>query len=211
MIAGPTDTGATLTRHHMYAALRGVVPEARTLLSVSRSGPLVAALDLGGATVTAVDYPECDLRDLPFDDGLFDLVVADQVLEHVEGYPERAVAEAFRVVRPGGHVVLTTCFMNPVHEAPDDFWRFSPAALEILCRQGGGEVVTSGGWGNRMATFLLEMGFRTVPVPRWRRHPLRRLADRNDPRWPIVTWVVGRKVNDPPVVQVGESTIAPMR
>jgi SAM-dependent methyltransferase len=40
-------------------------------------------------------------RGLPFRDGAFDVVVCEQVLEHLHG-PERLVAEAARVLRPGG-------------------------------------------------------------------------------------------------------------
>lgn len=43
--------------------------------------------------------------DLPFEDGRFDLTYALKVLPHVPDV-ERAIAEAFRVTRPGGHLVL---------------------------------------------------------------------------------------------------------
>jgi SAM-dependent methyltransferase len=41
---------------------------------------------------------------LPFDDGSFDIVVAGELLEHVRD-PEALVAEAYRVLRPGGTFV----------------------------------------------------------------------------------------------------------
>jgi SAM-dependent methyltransferase len=46
-----------------------------------------------------------DARDLPFRDGVFDVVVAIYVLHHVPD-AARAVAEMARVVRPGGTVVV---------------------------------------------------------------------------------------------------------
>ena len=47
---------------------------------------------------------------LPFADGTFDLVVLWQVLEHVFGRERKAVviAEALRVLKSGGHVVIET-------------------------------------------------------------------------------------------------------
>lgn len=54
------------------------------------------AADLANAT-----FLEADARDLRFDDGAFDVVVFDSTLTHG---PERALAEAFRVVRPSGHL-----------------------------------------------------------------------------------------------------------
>ena len=46
-------------------------------------------------------FREGDSRSLPFDGGAFHVVTCDSMLSHVPG-PERAVAEAFRVLRPGG-------------------------------------------------------------------------------------------------------------
>lgn len=42
-----------------------------------------------------------DAYRLPFDDNLFDVVISDQVFEHVQNYPE-AIAEIRRVLKPGG-------------------------------------------------------------------------------------------------------------
>lgn len=46
-----------------------------------------------------------DGRCLPFQDSCFDGAWADRVLQHVED-PERVLDEMFRVVRPGGRIVL---------------------------------------------------------------------------------------------------------
>jgi len=47
-----------------------------------------------------------DVCDLPFADASFDLVLATDILEHVED-DQRAVREIARVLRPGGHVLIT--------------------------------------------------------------------------------------------------------
>lgn len=185
-----------ISRYVMYRQVREVteaLPKLHTtgrVLSISHSQALVDALELHGEVVDAI-YPDENLLGLSFPDESFDVVVSDQVLEHIDGNPQRAVDESFRVVGPGGLVVHTTCFMNPIHLAAGDFWRFTPQALERLCEPSG-EIVASGGWGNRWA-LLLAPRIRTVPVPTQRWHPLRRLAERNDPYWPIVTWVVARR------------------
>lgn len=48
-----------------------------------------------------ITFQEADGRELPFEDGSFDVAVFDSTLSHVPG-PECALAEAFRVLRPGG-------------------------------------------------------------------------------------------------------------
>jgi SAM-dependent methyltransferase len=53
------------------------------------------------AALPNVAFREADGRALPFGDAGFDGVVFDSTLSHVPG-PERALAEAFRVLRPGG-------------------------------------------------------------------------------------------------------------
>jgi SAM-dependent methyltransferase len=57
-------------------------------------------------TVAHVDFVEADLADIPAGDGAFDLVVCGLALAHV-GRLDRAVGELARVLRPGGHLVIS--------------------------------------------------------------------------------------------------------
>jgi SAM-dependent methyltransferase len=54
-------------------------------------------------------FVEADATELPFEDGSFDLVVSNHVLDHVGGRPEKEhhLAEIRRVLRPGGCCYLT--------------------------------------------------------------------------------------------------------
>jgi 2-polyprenyl-6-hydroxyphenyl methylase/3-demethylubiquinone-9 3-methyltransferase len=73
-----------------------------THIGVDLSWPsLVQARDHG------VAVSQANVLHLPFADATFDVVVAGEILEHVEDLPG-AVAEACRVLRPGGTVVLDT-------------------------------------------------------------------------------------------------------
>lgn len=53
------------------------------------------------ADVPNLSFEEGDGRSLPFEDSMFDVVASDSMLSHVPA-PERAIAEAFRVLRAGG-------------------------------------------------------------------------------------------------------------
>lgn len=64
-----------------------------------------------GSTVSGIRCE--DLRSLSFPDATFDLLVTQDVLEHVPE-PDRAFAEVCRVLKPGGKHLFTV----PCHETP---------------------------------------------------------------------------------------------
>ena len=55
-----------------------------------------------------IEYVVADACELPFEEGRFDFIVAFMSLMDVPA-PERAVAEAFRVLRPGGFLQFSIC------------------------------------------------------------------------------------------------------
>jgi SAM-dependent methyltransferase len=61
-------------------------------------------------------------EDLPFEDGFFDLVLLHEVLEHVED-DVKSVAEAWRVTRPEGHVVVFVPNRLYLFETHGVYWR----------------------------------------------------------------------------------------
>lgn len=87
----------------------------------------------GPARRTRLDYVSLDLDDdasdilgdahrLPFADSSVDLVLAFAVLEHLR-YPQVALLEVARVLRPGGRFIGSVAFMEPFHL--DSFYHHS--------------------------------------------------------------------------------------
>jgi SAM-dependent methyltransferase len=72
----------------------------------------------------------------PVEDASVDLAFATETLEHVDD-PPQFLSEAFRVLRPGGRLVLTVPFSARYHFVPYDYWRYTPASLEMLLRDAG--------------------------------------------------------------------------
>jgi SAM-dependent methyltransferase len=190
------ERGPHMTRYTMYERMERhrFTPEpGARVLSVSHSTKLCARMGLGDCQIDEANFPDHDLLDLKgFEDGAYDFIVSDQVLEHVQGNPKLAMEESLRVLKPGGIAIHTTCFINPVHDYPHDYWRFTPNALELLCEDFG-EVIDCDGWGNFSVWLLERVGLRYEKLPAAKWHPLTKLAIRDDPEWPIVTWIIARK------------------
>lgn len=188
--------GAHITRYFMYERLRSIgslLPH-RTgrVLAISHSANLCGLLGLEPADIVEANYPEYNILSLGFPDACFDYVLSDQVLEHIEGSPQEAIDECRRVLRSGGIAVHTTCLIHPIHGAPGDFWRFTPYALSLL-HQDWSKIIEVGGWGNMDVWSVVGDRLRKEGVPHAKWHPFHRLATRNDPLWPIVTWIVAEK------------------
>lgn len=75
----------------------------------------------------------CDAHALPLEDGSFDAVVVQAVLEHLVD-PAISVAEIHRVLKPRGLVFAETPFMQQVHMGAYDFTRYTLAGHRRLFR-----------------------------------------------------------------------------
>lgn len=76
---------------------------------------------------------------LPVEEGSFDAVLSTQVLEHVVD-PGVYLSECFRVLRPGGRLLLSTHGVFMYHPDPDDYWRWTCAGLQRAVREAGFEI-----------------------------------------------------------------------
>jgi SAM-dependent methyltransferase len=70
-----------------------------------------------------------DVHHLPYPANYFGSYLSFGVVEHFEQGPEPALAEAYRVLRPGGHLVLTVPTPNFVEMLRDTLNRLFPARL----------------------------------------------------------------------------------
>lgn len=81
-----------------------------------------------------------DAQAIPFADKTFDTVLCTEVIEHLND-PSMAVCEMARVLRPGGHLILSAPFVHVLHELPFDYFRYTHIGLQTLARAAGLNLV----------------------------------------------------------------------
>jgi SAM-dependent methyltransferase len=94
--------------------------------------------DLPGNPLAAVQVQPDGTLALP--DDSFDAVLSTQVLEHVQD-PATYLAECFRVLRPGGRMLLSTHGIMVWHPDPVDHWRWTCGGLRHVVEDAGFGVV----------------------------------------------------------------------
>lgn len=81
-----------------------------------------------------------DGKTLPFADESFDSVFSSEVFEHVFNLSQ-ILGELRRVLKPGGHMLLTVPFVWDEHEIPYDFARYTSFGLKHILQEKGFVVV----------------------------------------------------------------------
>lgn len=156
----PRDLRAARPWHRYAHHIRVLPARLEVLAAELRLPPAPRVLDYGCADVpyrhffpAEADYIAADLPGnrhatlslnpdgtVPLADSSCDAVLSTQVLEHVTD-PELYLAEAYRVLRPGGHMLLSTHGVFVYHPDPDDYWRWTCAGLRRAVEQQGFETV----------------------------------------------------------------------
>lgn len=72
-------------------------------------------------------------KNLPFVDGTFDYVISESVFEHIKD-PFHYAREIFRVLKPGGEVLIDTAFLQPVHADPYHYFNMTLEGLREVFR-----------------------------------------------------------------------------
>lgn len=79
---------------------------------------------------------QANAAQLPLVDGAFDAVICAELLEHVPD-PRPVLGEAWRVLKPGGKLLITAPFLYRVHGDPDDFGRYTGQFWQLALTNAG--------------------------------------------------------------------------
>jgi len=128
--------------------------------------------DLAG--VSSLDFEFGEDSRLAAASSDYDCVLSSQVLEHVAS-PRDYLKECYRVLKPGGKLILSTHGLFEDHNAPGDYWRWTAAGLGKLIESVGFDVdaIRKLTTGARAAVFFAE---RARWGPEFRRAPLHHVA-----------------------------------
>ncbi len=117
-----------------------------------------------------------DAMGLPLAADSIDVLLSSSVFEHIKN-PEKAAAEIFRVLKPGGKVYAEIPFMRGFHMEPIDYQRYTIEGIEQLFERHGLRLVKKGicsGTFNTWALFMVD--FLVAIAPKGTKFPVRFLV-----------------------------------
>jgi len=132
-------------------------------------------------------YPEYDVCQAPLALQQFDIIIAEQVFEHVLR-PDRAAANVYQMLRPGGFFVISTPFLLKVHETPLDLYRWTEHGIRQLLVTAGFSVLATYSWGNRECLFA-----DMKPGLEWTSYNPLKHGLHNEPQFAIVVWAFAER------------------
>lgn len=151
-------------------------------------------------------------KPLPIESEMADTVISISVLEHLSN-PQLMLNESFRILKPGGFAFFQVPFQWMVHEAPYDYFRYTPYGLGLLLSNAGYEGITiepMGGYFTAHALkanyflsrlirgpYIMRAAFYTLLLPIWYLHqiaaPLLDRLDKNHSLETIGYFVTAKK------------------
>ena len=164
--------------HEIGARISALGPGTKSAVEISGD----AHRGDGWREFTALEHPEFDLCASLAHTARYDVVICEQVLEHVID-PRAAAANLRALCVPGGVAIVSTPFLVRVHGLPKygmrDYWRFTPDGLDALLREAGFRNVDVSSWGNREC--VIGNLDHWAAARSWQ--PLR-----NEPQLPVQVW-----------------------
>lgn len=104
-----------------------------------------------------------DAQRLTFSDASVGAVLLFEILEHLP-HPDRAIAEAHRVLTDAGVLALSVPFNYRLHGFPSDYWRFTASGIHSLLEAFDDKVVVAIGPRVRPAFVLAVAAKRAQPA-----------------------------------------------
>ena len=92
------------------------------------------------------------MQSASFKDKSLDTIIISDVLEHISD-PCKLWSEMSRILSPGGHIIGNSPFLYWIHEAPFDYHRMTPSAIELYIKTAGLELISVESLGSILDTW----------------------------------------------------------
>ena len=180
-----TDWVRVAMYHHAFQFIKSLGPYTLDVLEVSGGSQWRDRFEF--KSYRATNYPAFDIccDELP---QRFDLIIADQVFEHLQ-WPSRAARSVYRMTRRGGYFLIATPFLVRFHPSPIDCNRWTEQGLQSLLQEAGflERDIQTFSWGNRACV--------KANLAKWRKRGFFGSL-RNEPNFPVMVWAYARKHNE---------------
>lgn len=177
-----TDWVRVVMYQKCFEFIRTLQPETLSVLEVSGGNQWRSQLDFG--SYHATEYPGFDICSETLDQ-TFDLIIADQIFEHLE-WPVAAAKNVYEMLNPGGYFVISAPFMIRVHASPIDCSRWTELGMKRMLQKAGFDetLVQTDSWGNRACV--------KANLNKWAKRGFFGSL-KNEPNFPVMVWAFAQK------------------
>lgn len=130
-----------------------------------------------------------DLRNLSnvINSGTYDCIILTHVLGMIDDYYS-ALSECYRILKPGGTLLVTVSTLSPTYNQKFNYWRFTPASARyVFAKIFGEKNIMVGSYGNVLAGQCFWVGMAQEELTKEQ-------LEFNDPRYPCISTIRATKV-----------------
>lgn len=188
------ERGTPIDRYYLHKFLNthrdvitGRVLEVQTTSAADRYGHGVSCAHTFDIVPDFTPTYLCDFTaaTIPVPPHSYDCLVLPNTLPHFRDL-DGGLANALRVVRPGGAILASAAGLLPLTEDVADYWRLSPAGWRARLADAWPDAdVTVEGYGNCLASVAAQFGLAHEELTAQE-------LDVMDPRFPVLTTIVCR-------------------
>ena len=97
-------------------------------------------------------------KKIELDDEFADTLISFSVMEHLSE-PQIFLNEAYRVLKRDGYFIISVPWQWRIHEAPYDFYRYTPYGLKYMLEKAGFKVISIYATSGAFTTIIMKINY----------------------------------------------------